>query len=200
MNGIDISHHQGSIDFKKVAADSQKIEFVIIKASQGVGFIDPEVGFNSNKAKAAGLRIGYYHFASLNSTDVVKDSTDEANYFLGVIKSLPLPDLPLILDIETNDKKLSPPDVFLWIQTFLNVLKVNGHPDVVLYSYTPFLNDNLPSNHSFGNIKLWIAGYQKKVKIPKGWANYWLWQYTDKGKVNGINSNVDMNKSLTPIF
>jgi len=202
MNGIDVSHHQDRIDFKKVIADSQKIEFVYMKATQGVGYTDTRLHYNAVEAKKVATKIGYYHYASLNTRDIVKDSVDEARYFVSVIANCPFPDLPVVLDIEENKAGLSPNDIMLWINTFFDELTKLGYKDHVLYSYTPFLNANLPTNHNLGNIKLWIAAYTntKSPRLPIGWKDHWLWQYSAKGKIDGISGDVDMNKSVNPIF
>ena len=103
MFGIDVSKNNGKIDWNLVKTNVPKIDFVIIKATEGVGYIDPNLKFNATEAKKAGFNISFYHFCSLNSYDVVKDSTAEANCFLAAIAGLPN-DLPLALDIERKTK------------------------------------------------------------------------------------------------
>ena len=121
---------------------------------------------------------------------------------MSVIKKAAPPDLPLILDIETNKVALGKARVEEWIRSFFSELKKGGYENVALYSYTPFLDASLPANHNFGNIKLWIAAYvnANKPKLPKGWNNYWIWQYSCKGSVTGIKGNVDLNKTLDDIY
>lgn len=94
---------------------------------------------------------------------------------------------------------LSPAEVQTWVTTFADTMQQKGYTDLCLYSYKPFLEANLPANHTLGTMKLWIAGYPNvftaasKPPIPRGWSNAWLWQYTEKGRVNGINTNVDFS-------
>ncbi len=196
-SGIDISHNDGIINWDKVILNPTKIDFVYIKATQGVGYKDPQLLANVNGAKRVGIKFGYYHFCSLNSANEVTDATAEANYFLSVIKTLPKSDLPLILDIELNEIKLKPADVLIYINTFFNVLKTAGYT-YALYSYTPFLNENLPANHNLGNISLWIAAYTKLAYpvLPNGWSKYWIWQYSSDGVITGITTKVDLNKMV----
>lgn len=196
-NGIDISHHQGNVRFPALAlANDPKVDFVIIKATEGTTYIDPKLKNNAAQAKKEGLSIGYYHFASLNTQNVVADAIAEATFFIKTISTLPTPDLPLVLDIETNKAALTKDQVLLWVKSFFQHLETLGKTDYVLYSYTPFLNSNLPADHGLGNIRLWIAAYTNKPQpvLPKGWAKEWLWQYSAKGKVVGIGGDVDMNK------
>lgn len=202
MFGIDISSNNGSIDWNLVAKNPTKVDFVFIKASEGVGYTDPKLNFNSTEAKRVGLKIGYYHFASLNTLNNVADAKSEAKYFMSVLKNMPKPDLPYILDLETNKVDLEPSDVEEWINTFFAELRTNGFTNVALYSYTPFLNSNLPVKHGLGNVKLWIAAYVNLAtpKLPTGWSKYWIWQYSSKGTISGIKGNVDMNKTIDPIY
>jgi lysozyme len=202
MFGIDISHHQSHIDWSAVASDKQNVQFAFIKATEGVNYIDSALKYNSIEAKKAGIKIGYYHFASLNTPNVEMDARTEANHFVDTIKKCPAPDLPLVLDIETNKAGISADMVLLWVKTFFAELEALGYTDYILYSYTPFLDANLPKNHTLGNIRLWIAAYVNlpKPRLPIGWDNWYIWQYSAKGKVSGIRTDCDVNKTKTNIF
>jgi len=195
MFGIDVSANNGKIDWSKVAKNNQKVDFAYIKASEGVGYMDAQLKTNATNAKANNIKIGYYHFCTLNKpTDVINDATTEAEYFLSCIKDLPAYDMPLVLDIETNKSLLTKAQVSQYIITFFDILKKKGHKKYVIYSYTPFLNSNLPLNHEFGKIPLWIAAYTTTLKLPKGWTKEWIWQYSCTGSISGIKGNVDLNK------
>ncbi|MCW3105229.1 MAG: hypothetical protein JWO09_3669 [Bacteroidetes bacterium] len=195
MNGIDVSHNNGTIDWAKVAANPTKIDFVYIKASEGVGYTDPMFATNAKGAKAAGLKIGFYHFASLNTLNDVPDAKSEADYFMSLIKSAPAADLPYALDIETNKVGLDKAHVLEWINTFFAEMKQGGYNNTILYSYTPFLDSNLPANHNLGNIRLWLAAYVSpaRLQLPVGWTQYYIWQNSSTGSVSGITGNVDTN-------
>lgn len=197
MTGIDVSINNGTIDWSKVpATPGFKVDFTYIKANEGIGFDDKKDLFNAQNAKRYGIKVGYYHFASLNNVDVVADATAEANYFLKSLKTLPENDMPPVLDIETNKSDLTDEKVHQWIKTFVNLV-----PKCVLYSYTPFLNEHLPIEHSLGTLPLWIARYTTELtpKLPVGWKDYWMWQYSNQGKISGINGNVDLNKMKTSL-
>lgn len=191
---IDVSKYQGTIDWKVVKQKNPKIEGVYIKATEGVGYVDPKFEKNATGASAAGLDIGFYHFATLNSPDVLKDSAAEAKAFYNAIKKYKF-QMPCVLDIERNDAKVSPENVLKYIQNFVLTMQIYGINDVILYSYTPFLDANLPKNHDLGRIlHLWIAAYTPAPKLPNGWGLYYLWQYSSKGRVEGIAGDVDLNK------
>lgn len=190
---IDVSKWQGKIDWLTVKTKHPEIEGVYIKASEGIGYRDPNLINNAVEATKQGFKVGFYHYATLNNIDVTNDATEEAKYFLTVTKHLTT-DLPFVLDIEKNDNKMPPDKILSWIKVFFKELENEGVKDYVLYSYTPFLNSNLPPNHGLGNVPLWIAAYTETLKLPIGWNKEWLWQYTQHGQIEGITGNVDLNK------
>jgi len=74
-----------------------------------------------------------------------------------------------------------------------------GHQKIMIYSYTPFLNQYLPSSHSLGKFPLWIAQYNSRIaspQLPKGWDSFTIWQYDDDGSVQGTTNKLDMNKAI----
>ena len=194
MFGIDVSHFQGTVDW---ALAKSQIDFAYIKCSEGQSAVDSMFMINAINANKSGVPIGYYHFATLNSEDVLNDARNEANFFVQNVKKVPAPNLPLVLDIELNKANLDKDEVLSWINTFFRELEVFGYKDSVLYSYTPFLNANLPRTHNLGNTRLWLAAYVNKQTplLPNGWKDYWLWQYSAKGTIAGVKTSVDLNKS-----
>lgn len=198
----DLSSNNGKVDWDKVKVSPMPkgygvIEGVYLKANEGLGsgYIDSTTLYNATQAKLHGIKVGYYHFATLNTSDVINDATNEANFFNEVMKKFPQYDLPPVLDLETNKAELGRDQIALWIVTFFTRLKALGHNDYVLYSYTPFLESNLPLGHKFGGIKLWLAQYSNTEypRVPRGWVKEWLWQKTSKATINGILTNVDLS-------
>jgi lysozyme len=191
--GIDVSHWQGMPDFNKVKAEG--LDFVYIKSTDGVKGCDPLAVQHGTSAKAAGLKIGYYHFAEMNDPGVLADAESEANAFATMLGKLPAYDILPVLDIETNKSNLSPELVREWIGTFIDTMKQKGI-DIMLYSYAPFLDQYLPVGHTFGNVPLWIAQYKTEDQptLPRGWTTYMLWQYSNQGTVDGVQGLCDVNK------
>ena len=201
MKGIDVSSNNGIIDWGCVAGNPNfKVDFAVIKSCEGVGYNDPQRALNALNAKEAGIKISFYHFASLNSLDVIKDSTAEAEYFMKSMSLLPKADLPPVLDIETNKIGLTKIEVQNWINNFIKIVQ-KSYPTVVLYSYGPFLNENLPDDHDLGSIPLWLAQYTNAVapRLPNGWNMHYMWQYSCKGQVAGIKGSVDLNRMKTSL-
>lgn len=188
---IDISKYQTVSDWSKVKT---AVAGVMIKATEGVGYVDPSFASHVQGAQAAGIPFGCYHFASLNDlSDPTGDATKEAQALAAACKPYKL-SMPYALDLETNKSSLPPAGVLAWVNAFFAELQRLGINNYVLYSYTPFLDTNLPANHGLGNIPLWLAAYTPAPKLPKGWAKYWMWQYSSKGSIPGITGNVDLNK------
>jgi lysozyme len=204
MFGIDVSHHQGTIDWLALSKNKPAVEFILIKATQGTGYTDPQFYNNVNGANNIGLKFGFYHFSTLNSENVEKDASEEAEYFLSVINKTLKPALPLVLDIEVESPniQLDREQVRTWIKTFFSTLEKTGHKNYMIYSGTPFLNSHLPKGHGLGTIPLWLAAYTNKPEpvIPAGWNDYTIWQYSEKGKINGIAGPCDLNKTKLPLF
>jgi lysozyme len=202
MNGIDVSHNNGIINWDKVAQNPTKIDFAYIKVSEGVNCTDASFHFNATEAKRVGIKIGYYHFATLNTTDDVPDARSEADDFTNLLKAAPPADLPPVLDIELNKVCLDKPHVLEWINSFYAEMSADGYTNTILYSYASFLDSNLPADHNLGNIPLWLAGYvdAAKLKLPQGWNKYTIWQYSSQGSITGINGNVDLNTAPAPFF
>jgi len=196
MEGIDVSYAQADqqgekwvslIDWKAAAAAGK--EYAIIKATQGCTVSDTGAMAHATGAKAAGLKIGYYHFANVNRVP-----KDEAAHFDAVVKTLPHADIVPALDIEINNdsdqakqeglKPLTPAQMQEWIQGYLDAMAGLGYPTVVIYSDAGFLNGNLPASHPFGKIPLWLAQYSDEAApvLPTGWNEYVMWQYSSAGK------------------
>lgn len=231
MTGIDISDYNGVIDWAKVKTNSAfTVDYAYIKSCEGINCNEKNTVTYATGAKASGIKIGYYHFASLNTDDEIKDSVEEATYFVNRLSTLPKAEMPPVLDIETNEKfiqistgtevkrsiaanadgslksgfikkpRLTPVECLAWIKSFMAVIH-KTYPTAVLYSYTPFLDTHLPAGHGLGNLPLWIAQYTSATvpKIPKGWSDYWMWQFSSKGQISGIKGNVDMNRMKTSL-
>lgn len=198
--GIDLSHNNKVISWPQIKANIPAIDYVYIKATQGTTFLDPAAVANAMGAKSQSIPFGFYHFANVGSTDVVNDAKAEAKFFANVLKGLPKGKFAPVLDIEQNPKNLSPASVELWIETFISTMKALGYPKVTLYSYVSFLNQNLPKNHSLGNVPLWVADWSGPLNLPNGWKTYAVRQFTDRGLVAGVDGVVDMSVTDTGLL
>lgn len=201
--GIDISHNSGPVDFSKVISASPPISFVIINATKGETDVDPMLETYAKAAADASIRIGYRHTAVLNSNvNPAKDCHNQSQWFLKFLRQLPPASLFPVLDIQTNEVNLSPALVQDWILSFF--VQVNFSYGITMYinSNSPFLNANLPPNHTLGNLPLWLSQETNDPAptLPVGWTDYTIWQYNKNGNVNGVSANCGMNKGYSPIL
>lgn len=180
VKGIDVSAHNGTVDFSQVASDT--VSFVMLKATEGTDFCDANFSTNFTAAKEAGLLVGAYHFFRFNSPGRV-----QARHFIESVKGRPL-DLPLAVDVEKwgNPTSYHVDSVKVELAAMLNELDHSGYR-VILYTnkhgYETFIKDD------FADIPLWICSLSRPPAIP-GWK---LWQHSHKGRVKGVGTSVDLN-------
>ena len=180
VRGIDISRHNGDIDFNKVA--NSGIDFVFIKASEGVTHRDPLFIKNLEGAKGAGLKTGAYHFFRFDGEGV-----EQALNFLGALGNNTL-DMPLVIDVEDagNPKGISHDLVRERLSAMVEYLNLSGLR-VMIYTnidgYYEYIAETLPG------FPLWICRF-KENPINAEWT---FWQYDHHGRIDGIKSDVDLN-------
>lgn len=195
--GIDVSHNNGIVKWGEVAKNSIKVDFAILKATEGVTVQDRQFLNNVIGCRANGIPWSAYHFATFNSKNMVTDAKAEAAAFIKRVRmAAGKPDLPLVLDIESNKPlPYTREEINLYTQTFLNEVQGAGYR-VAIYSSPGFLNSYLPPNHQFGKYPLWVADYTNEINKVMGWKSYWIHQYTDKGKCMGVATACDLNRVL----
>jgi GH25 family lysozyme M1 (1,4-beta-N-acetylmuramidase)/lysozyme family protein len=183
LRGFDASSYQGTIDWTKVKKSG--MSFVYIKATEGLTIKDSKFDEYCKGANSVGIPVGAYHFAHPENNSAV----DEAKHFLSVIQNHKL-DLIPCLDIEspTSNTKMTGAQISQWVKTWINYVEKATGQKVLLYTGEWFINqwglkelENYPL--------LWISKYSTNQPTVK----FVMWQYTDKGNVDGINGNVDLN-------
>ena len=186
LKGIDVSEHQGVIDWAKVAKDG--VQFAVIRAGYGRELSQKDKYFERNYAgaKAAGIQVGAYWYSYANS---VERGEQEARTCLKVLKGKTF-ELPIFFDQEYEKSILAlsnktRTDIVL---KFLETVKRAGRK-VGLYSSTNFITTKLQTDR-LTTYPLWLAEYGSKLHYT---GKVWAWQYTSKGRVNGIKGNVDCN-------
>lgn len=207
IQGIDVSHHQGSINWNLVTASG--IQFAFCKATEGVDYIDPRFTVNMSGAIAAGLPIGPYHFARVNSGESIPtDAIDEANDFVDAIQGYysgpglvlrpvldleTLPDSPISTSIKSYTSK--------WVRDFCNTVQNRLGFAPLIYT-----NGNIAQNYlesDIANYDLWFAkptntNLYAAAAPPTAtnigiWSDWEFWQWSWVGQINGISGNVDRN-------
>jgi lysozyme len=199
---IDVSSHNGKIDWRQVVNDG--VTDVIIRLSLGYHTKDKMAATYAEAASKSGIAVSYYHFAypdKKTGGTVDNDARKEARSFTGLFHAgLMPPPRWLALDLEKweegKDSPLNKKEYLKWVAAFLDEVYTTTGKGCLLYSNKPYLESHLPASHRLGKIPLWIANYNPLTSppLPKGWTNYFLWQFTDVGKVRGIKGYCDLNK------
>lgn len=190
--GIDVSKHNGDIDWKKVKASG--VDYAIIRGGYSNNYVDPYFKANIEGATKAGLKVGIYWFSYATS---VKKAQEEAEKCLEVIS--PYKDkisYPVFYDFEyasveyANKQGVAITKALAtdMANTFINRIAAAGY-DTGLYSNQDF-SSRYFDNALLNSNNLWIAQYSSKCTFSKP---YMMWQYSEKGSVDGINGNVDLN-------
>lgn len=188
---IDVSVHNGNVDFNKVKASG--IEGVIIRAGYGQNNIDKKFKINITKALEAGLAVGVYWFSYAFNVEMAKR---EAEYCLRAVNGYDLK-MPIFFDWEYDsmsyaerngvraDKKLITEMNAAFCQVVKNTGRRAGY-----YGSLDYFKNYIDTSKLSGFYK-WLARYSNKEQTDCD-----LWQYTSKGSVAGIEGNVDINKVI----
>ena len=184
--GIDVSHHQGQIDWNQVAASSatseSPIRFVIIKATEGGTFLDPDFETNLKGARDAGFVCGVYHFYN-----PLTPPATQAEFYISNVK-LKKGDIVPIVDVERtghSDKELRD-----GLTEFLTIIEKHYGVKPIIYSSAKFKKRHLGTSQ-FNYYPSWIAHYY--VVRPESDIKWRIWQFTDRARVDGIKEYTDFN-------
>jgi len=181
LRGIDVSHHQGRIDWRRVAADD--VVFAIIKATEGGDHVDDAFAENLRGARAAGLVVGAYHFFTF-----CRPGADQAKNF---ISQVPLGEqlLPPVVDIEFHGncpRRPSPDELNAELLAFLGPVEAAYGKPAILYitdEAAPIYSAHMPIR------RRWL----RSLRGPLNEDDWVYWQYLDTGRVDGIDGDVDLN-------
>lgn len=187
IKGIDVSHHQGNINWEKINIDS--VKFVFLKSTQGNSYVDSKFKINVKNIRKKNIPIGAYHYYIVKNNPVKQ--------FENFTKHTPknIINLPPIIDIEFggNEELMNENNKESFIRDFTLFEKlISDFYGKKPIFYTSGKLYNLFLKNNFNN-KIWICDFSSKrinyVSIEK----IIFWQHSDKGKINGIPTNVDLN-------
>ena len=180
FKGIDISNHNGYVDFN--AVKQAGIKAVYMKASESDYFVDQYADGNCKNAKAAGLKVGFYHYLTGTSSP-----EDQARLFYQCIKDKPN-DLKPCVDVEVSSST-----ALNYTVRFINEFKKLSNMDVCIYTYTNFINN---FDSSLSSYSLWEANYNDSpFSLPGNsvWNSKAGHQYTSEGYIPGIGGQLDLD-------
>ena len=179
--GIDVSHHQGDINWNKVA--KEPIGFVYIKATEGETYVDSKFKKNIVGAKKVGLPVGIYHYFRMTS-----GAHKQFKNFYNTVKKYKIDLIPMV-DVETSDDK-STKVLQDSLDVFISLVKAKFGVSPMIYGTQRSYNTYCAPKYN--NYHLYIGRYGKNEPQIIGKGTYTIWQYTEKAKVNGIPKLVDM--------
>lgn len=184
LRGIDVSHHQGAIDWRRVGAAG--IAFAYIKATEGRDHLDERFEENWRGAARAGIARGAYHFYS-----VCRPGRPQADNFIARVP-VSRRALPPAVDLEFTRscrRRPSGPALRRELRTFLAMVERHHGRTPVLYVTRPFHDAYLTGR--FGAHPFWVRsiGAEPEFRIDR-WT---IWQWTSRGRIPGIKGPVDIN-------
>jgi len=189
LMGIDVSHHNGVVDWDKVKA--AEIQFAILRCGYGrksIKQIDKQFERNYRECKRVEMPVGVYHYSYAKTAE---DARLEADFMLELIAGKQF-EYPVIFDIEDKTQQALGKKVLTEITVaFCEKIEEAGYYTAV-YSNVDWFINKLDQSKLEAYDK-WLAHW---VTSPR-WGNEFggLWQYSDNGRVDGIDTAVDMNIS-----
>lgn len=186
VHGIDLSHYQGDV-FWETIGENSKMAYVYLKASEGGDRIDAKYERNIELAHKYGLKVGSYHF--------FRPKTDLNKQLLNFMTQCRPGEQDLIpmIDIETKSG-LDTEEFCDSLFKFIHLVEKAYNQKPLLYTFVNFYN-----NYLLGKIdgyKLMIAQYTRRIPELADQRDFTMWQYTGKGRINGVNGFVDKSRFM----
>lgn len=198
INGIDVSQHNGTINWSKVKADGINYAFIRVgytgyRKDKFSTNYDTKYKTNLTNAIKAGVKVGAYWYSQAISTS---EARQEAKKLVSVLSSYKI-SMPVVMDYEfagtskgrLDSAKLSKSKKTSIALAFLDEVKKAGY-DGCLYANMNFLTNQLNASTISNSYTVWLAHYTTNTSYT---GEFDYWQYSSKGKVNGISGNVDVN-------
>lgn len=192
IKGIDISEHNGNVDMQKIKEDG--IEFVILRIGYGKhqNQIDDTFKVNYESAIKNDIPVGIYLYSYATNID---DAKSEAQLVLNNIKGLKI-EYPIFIDMEDIDdykkeRNVSDETCIDICETFCTEIENAGYY-AGIYASLHWLNTKINSS-KLNRFDKWVAQWNNSCEYRK---SYGMWQYSNAGKVNGINGNVDLDYAI----
>ena len=185
-SGIDISHHQGDINFNKLKGN---IDFAMVRTSYGNFHIDKKYKRNIEGLEKIKVPYGLYHFSYAVN---VEEAKEEAEAFINIIKDYK-PLYPVVIDIESSSRTADvKKDTLVDIaNTFCKMVEDAGYY-VMIYANLNYFDTKLDSI-KLNKYDKWVAEWRNKLTYK---GNAGMWQYSSNGSMPGIEGNVDLDISF----
>jgi len=186
IKGIDVSVHNGAINWSKAAGSG--LDFAVARVSDGLHHPDTQFATNWKAIQQQGLVRGVYQYFRAS-----QDAVAQADYLVDQIGALEPNDLPPVIDVETADG-VSTTKVVAGVRKWLDQVKLRTGVDGIIYAASGFWN-TLPSTAQFSGNVLWVANYGASCpSMPQTWKHWAIWQYSESGSVPGVSGGIDLDK------
>ena len=185
-DGIDVSKHQGKIDWEEVAKD-KNIQFVYIKATEGRTMLDKRYRENITGARKAGLKVGSYHFFTSR-----RSARDQFENFRSHLNRSEQDLIPMVDVEESGCKRATRSELQKSLGEFMELMKAEYGCYPLLYSQYRFYNEKLAPE--FNRYFIFMARYSSSEPVLHGQGKHNIWQYTERGKIKGIKGHVDLDR------
>ena len=186
VHGIDLSHYQGNV-FWETVGDNSKMAYVYLKATEGGTNVDSKYKQNIDLAHRYGLKVGSYHFYRARIPQKTQLENFMAQCRPGDQDLLPMIDVETKSGLETEEFCDS-------LFKFLHLVEKAYRQKPLIYTGANFYDYYLLGK--LDSYKLMIAQYTKREPVLKDGRDFEMWQYTGKGKLNGINGYVDKSRFM----
>lgn len=196
--GVDVSKWQGDVDWKKVKAAGYEFAYFRLGYrgyQQGGLFVDSTLDQNMVNAGKEGFDIGVYFFSQAISEE---EAIEEAYFVLNELNNYDV-QLPVVYDPEfvyahdSRTKDLSSEQIMKNIKAFCDVIENAGYETMVYASM--YWEADILDMGELKDYSIWYADYMEKPQTP---YDFKFWQYSDTGRVDGIDGNVDLNIQFIP--
>lgn len=187
VHGIDVSHYQKNI-FWQAVGENTKMAYVYIKCTEGGDYVDKTYAENIKMAHKYGLKVGAYHFWR-----PLVDQQLQVDNFLAQCRPADQDLIPMI-DVEVKDKKISTEAFCDSLAKFLFIIENSIKQKPLVYTGRYFYNDYLQGK--LDGYKVMIAQYSSVEPVLADGRDVTMWQYTSKGRINGINGYVDESRFM----
>lgn len=194
--GVDVSDHQGTIDWNAVAADGVDFAFIRIgRRGYTEGGIYPDDCFEQNLsgAQAAGLDVGVYFFSQAVSEE---EAVEEAEFVIKTLKGRWLA-LPVVFDEETVSSANGRANRLSKVQRTANARAFLERVESAGYSGMLYCNQNDMARINLNELSQWPVWYAEYGEMPGPTPDFTIWQFTSTGKVSGISGSADVNIDLS---
>jgi lysozyme len=184
--GIDVSHYQGRIDWKSVSTDN-KVGYVYLKATESNYMVDDTYEYNLTEARRHGLKVGSYHF--------FRPNVDAESQFLNFKRTVDRrkQDLLPLIDVEVTGG-VPVATLHKRLQEFLRLVTKEYGKRPMIYTGRNFYDRYFAGYSHFKSYIFMIAQYTSGEPSLSDGKDFAMWQFTAKGRVNGIRGDVDRSR------